>query len=813
MSLNLRLGLSEFSLRMSKPFTPTIYEFDDFRLDAGHLMLYRGDEPLPLAPKAVETLLALIERRGEIISKDELIQRIWPDAYVEESNLFLYLSVIRKALGKQKDGKTYLETLRRRGYRFRGDVRIVHRDVDEHLAWVTDSEDGDRTNIETQSGRVYVLKDWNRDHRARREKTVSSTSNMLALNSTERPDPQDGGSVLSDDSASLSHKQQLSSQSAKPKSGKRKGNLLAAAAVALVLFAGVSAVFFYRAAFSKGESSNAKRDLSITTLTKGEDVQAPTISPDGKLFAYCLVDEGITRLMLQRVGQLNAIEILKTESIGITTFSPDGDYIYFSAKETNQPAISLYRIPAFGGQPPRKILTDIREDSPISFSPDGSEFAFVRIKPNSNEHSIVISPAGGGPEREILVTGSEWLSHPAWSRDGKTIAFVRTFAHQNPRKRYVAIEAVSLDDGVARRLVNEKLANCYRVAWTSGDKGLVFGGTKLGDDMTGRRDQVWFVNLSEQDPVRLSPEGIRYYFGGLTNDDAAMVGTVDRTSQIWVMDSSGDSRTAKQLTRGSTDGRTGIAPLPDGRVAYTTRNGDNWEIWTMNADGSGASLLFDGNPTLDEIRATPDGKYIVFIAMSDGNIQLFRIDTDGGGLKQLTFGDAIIGDSSPSADGSSVVYNRTEHLADNSDSLSLYRISIDGGEQTRVEGAPSGLSPHYSPDGRYISLINPNQLPLTLKVMSVDGSDKVRSFEMPGSSVFNVGAVWTPDGRSLAYAVYQERAANVWLQPLDGGSLRQLTDFTSGRIHRVAYSSDGKHIYLARGYAANNALLIKGFVD
>jgi len=102
-----------------------VYEFDDFRFDAGHLMLYRGGEAIPLAPKAAETLLVLIERRGQILSKEELIEQIWPGAFVEESSLYLYLSVLRKTLGNQKSGTPYLETLRRRGYRFDGSVQLI----------------------------------------------------------------------------------------------------------------------------------------------------------------------------------------------------------------------------------------------------------------------------------------------------------------------------------------------------------------------------------------------------------------------------------------------------------------------------------------------------------------------------------------------------------------------------------------------------------------------------------------------------------------------------------------------------------------
>ena len=125
MSSNLGLAFSEVNLRMDKPPVQKIYEFEDFRFEAEHLMLYRGGEAIPLAPKAAETLLVFIERRGQRVSKEELIEQIWPDAFVEESNLFLYLSVLRKILGNQKSGTPYLETLRRRGYRFNGTVQLI----------------------------------------------------------------------------------------------------------------------------------------------------------------------------------------------------------------------------------------------------------------------------------------------------------------------------------------------------------------------------------------------------------------------------------------------------------------------------------------------------------------------------------------------------------------------------------------------------------------------------------------------------------------------------------------------------------------
>ncbi len=106
--------------------TREIYVFDRFRLDALHLLLYENSQALPLAPKVVETLLALIERSGELVSKDQLMNRLWANSFVEESNLTQNIYLLRKTLGNAADGKPLIETFRRRGYRFNAEVSAAY---------------------------------------------------------------------------------------------------------------------------------------------------------------------------------------------------------------------------------------------------------------------------------------------------------------------------------------------------------------------------------------------------------------------------------------------------------------------------------------------------------------------------------------------------------------------------------------------------------------------------------------------------------------------------------------------------------------
>lgn len=105
------------------------YSFGPFVLDPGEKVLLHEGRPLPLPPKALETLLALVERRGHVADKAELLQRVWPDTFVEEATLAQNIFTLRKALGDSPDGHEYIETVPKRGYRFVARVKTLERSI------------------------------------------------------------------------------------------------------------------------------------------------------------------------------------------------------------------------------------------------------------------------------------------------------------------------------------------------------------------------------------------------------------------------------------------------------------------------------------------------------------------------------------------------------------------------------------------------------------------------------------------------------------------------------------------------------------
>lgn len=99
------------------------YEFGRFRLKPAERTLLREDEPVPLTPKVFDILILLVEKSGQVVSKDDLMKRVWPSTYVEEGNLTQNISLLRKALGETPGGVQFIETVPRRGYRFVAEIK------------------------------------------------------------------------------------------------------------------------------------------------------------------------------------------------------------------------------------------------------------------------------------------------------------------------------------------------------------------------------------------------------------------------------------------------------------------------------------------------------------------------------------------------------------------------------------------------------------------------------------------------------------------------------------------------------------------
>ena len=192
----------------------------------------------------------------------------------------------------------------------------------------------------------------------------------------------------------------------------------------------------------------------------------------------------------------------------------------------------------------------------------------------------------------------------------------------------------------------------------------------------------------------------------------------------------------------------------------------------------------------------------MFSAVKGRRSYLFRIDPDGGGQIQISTGGTEV-DSSVSPDGAWIVFAAA--LFDGVYGKTfIWKAPSSGGPAEKV-GSAECASPQFSPDGGSISCISGDNRIMILR--AADGA-VISTFEARPRSRLNFGARWTPDGGSLAYTSVDRGTANIWLQPVQGGTPARLTDFSGGDIYNFAFSIDGKRLFLARGHPIHDAMLI-----
>jgi len=760
-----------------------LYEFNGFRLDAAERLLLREGTPVALAPKAFEMLVVLVTNSGRLLSKDELMQAVWADTVVEENNLDKTISALRKALSENETVNKLIETVRGHGYRFTAPVTEIAAEQNEIALGVA-------VNGSTQS----------LHHAADQPATVTSmTVSTPVLSLVSRRQSW---------RLSLWIKQ-------------HKGALLTIALLPLAIATSLRLPLF------KGWSEEAPRELKVTRLTNGGDVNSATLSADGKYFVYAEHDGNMGRLWLRQVAGGQPLEIVPEaeQMIMGTTFSPDGQFIYYVRIDRREPQGALYRVPILGG-PTAKLLTGIA--SPVTFSPDGRRLAFVRWTRGGEETHLLIAGSEGDNEQTVLMrSGSEHLGSygPSWSPDGKEIACQLASVPTKVGDSSWSVIGVNVESGAFKILTAQQWEGCGRIAWLSDRRGLVMIGTRQGESRTTARDQVWYVSQPDGAVRRITTDLNRHYYHclGVTQDgQSLLVLPYHRTSQIWSVKMNGqvgqaryDARTAAQLTTGTSDGPAGLVSLSlddGGRVVYVTRTGDHVDLWQMNVDGSQPKQLTTDPPFLEEVTAPPDGRYFVFASNRAGASHLFRVDRDGTNLRQLTQGESNEVDSDCSPDGHWIVYASLPIVPNKIEKYQLWKIPANGGAPIRMTES-GALTPRFSPDGKWISYLTYQGDPARYKVMviSADGGAPVKTFDVLDQAVLNVGCRWTPEGQALTYIVTNKSVSNIWAQPLDGGAPYPLTNFNSGMIYNYAFTRDGQHLFLARGYPIRDVLLIKNF--
>jgi eukaryotic-like serine/threonine-protein kinase len=580
---------------------------------------------------------------------------------------------------------------------------------------------------------------------------------------------------------------------------KRHKRGIVIALVALVVI-GVGVAFaLYK--YAGREKPPVFQNVQQTRITTSGRAGECNISPDGRYIVYKeMADDGNESLWIRQTETGNTLQIVPPAKVTIhgTTFSPDGNFVYYVFHDRTGDTRSLYRVPSIGGET-KKMLADVGGNAgSVSISPDGRRAAFVRAE------NLVVANLDGTGERSVATGGDKyWFEEegPAWSPDGRTIACgAGTTAGDDISFLLVGVD---VESGAVKELGPKRWRNIGRAVWMPDGRAVLL----LASDEDNW--QLWRVSLpgGEAAPVTNFLSGSGQTSLGVTADGRKVVTVaLDTVSQVWTVPANGDTSRAKQITSGAgQDGHRGVAWTPDGRIVFSSRDGGQSDIWIMDADGGNRRRL-----TSDAIRdyslaVSSDGRYVVFetYRTRSNAADIWRMDLDGGNLTRLTGWAAEMPQVSP--DGRWVVFQKWGEWG-----LSLWKVSIDGGEPVRLTDYPS-RDPVFSPDGNWIAFlyydeeVSPKRLRNAI-IPAAGGVKPVKLFDGPNFRYQQVQ--WTPDGRHLGYIGPPAVPSNIWLQPVAGGEPRKLTDFKSDSIYHHAWSRDGKWLVLARGAETVDVVLL-----
>jgi eukaryotic-like serine/threonine-protein kinase len=761
-----------------------LYEFARFRLDATERTLTRDGVPVPLAPKVFDTLLVLVRNSGLVLEKEELLRAIWPDSFVEESNLAQNISQLRKALGEGSVEPRLIETIPKRGYRFVAEVRKVESCVPEFAA----ARRGESDLFISGPAEVEIRAE------AREESDPEAENGIEDDRSLNEPLHRGSAPPLA----------ALPARERTLVAPRRRAALLALLA-ALLATAALAGYFIYK---RQSASTVTFQKMRMTKLTSSGKARLPALSPDGKYVAYVQDDAGKRSLWVRQVAATSSMQIVAPAEVTYqgVTFSPDGNFVYYVLQEKGQnPGLvysTLYRV-AFLGGTPDKVLFDV--DSSVTFSPDGRQFAFLRFFPAEKEGAVMVANADGSGERKLSVRRRpQWYSPvgPSWSPDGKHIACA--VGDRGTHGAGAGVALVSAADGTEQPLGSQDLAWIGQVAWLGDGSGVAVNAWHK--ETAAYADQVWLLSYPGGSLSRMTNDLLSYNGLSAARTGSAMVtARSDRVMRLWVV-TGGDSEGAVPAGASLSDNyseQLGLNWPTDGRLLYASHGGGNLDVWAMDADGSNPKqLTLDPHTDVSPV-GTPDGRYVVFVSERAGTTNIWRADADGANPKQLTKGRNE-GHPSVSPDGRWVVYTSRP-----GDEPQLWKVSIEGGEPVKLSNKVLSM-PRVSPDGKLIACYyRDEQLKVHIALLPFEGGDEVKTLKMQFPAW---GAMeWTPDGGSLSYIRNAEGVSNIWAQPIDGDEPRQLTHFKTDQIFRFAWSPDGERLACERGATLNDIVLISDF--
>jgi serine/threonine protein kinase/dipeptidyl aminopeptidase/acylaminoacyl peptidase len=553
------------------------------------------------------------------------------------------------------------------------------------------------------------------------------------------------------------------------------------------------------------------QNFDISQITHSGEAAQAAISPDGKFILSVQHEHGQESLWLRNIPTDSDTQVIPPAPVAYRSlsFSPDGNYVYFrQAVDQTLTSWNLFRAPVLGGTPQR-IAKDI--DSNITFSPDGKHVGYARFNdPDPNKWRLLEANPDGSDEKVLLIepssAGSQFL---AWSPDGQRIAY----SLSGPGNILGEIDTFDFASGKTQKLARFSDKLPFELAWMpDGNSLLMIYSTALVPEITSRA-QVGMVSYPAGSFHSITNDTNLYKTLPVSSDGKSLATVQTQTSgEIDLLSGKGgkDSTMIANIPKWQT--LTGIGWMPSGQLLV----GEGDRIVSMDPDGKNSQMLIGGGAAVYAFPAAcANGQEIAmsrFYKSGGNRIGVWLADASGSNLRQLTSGvQDVHAECSP--DGKWIYYQDGAEFR-------IERIPAAGGSPQTVPGSAVGNSIFngfaLSRDGAKIAYIpsisNSATMSETVKLAVVDltanGNTSPRLFDIDARSK-SFPVQFTPDGKSVAYAIDDRGADQIWVQPLDGGKGREITNFPSQQIGDFAWSFDGKHLAVIRSQSSADVILLR----
>ncbi len=535
--------------------------------------------------------------------------------------------------------------------------------------------------------------------------------------------------------------------------------------------------------------SGSAGSLKFETILSSDRAMSAVISPDGRNMAYTVIINSQQSIWLRQMSSgINRQIVPPSDNVTIfgIQFSGSGDYIYFTRRRGEEPA-RLDRVSVNGGVIKTDILRNL--DGSFRISPDDTSIAFKGRK-DFYQSTLKIASIDGTNERTIFVA-PKTITDIAFSPDGKTIAFCG--GQSDTGEQDFGVYTIDVENGEVAPVTDFKWAHIKGVLWLPDRSGLLVTARSRSD-----WNQLWKISLQTGDVKQITDSQNSLGSISATRDLSQIIVTQIKNSGTLYTASTADPNNIRPVGRAF----GGLDWTLDGKILYSTFSGST-DIWLLDSDKIGQKQLTTEESTDFDPKGSPDGRSIVFVSDRSGKYSLWRMTADGGDPVQLT---PDLASKSPvfTPDRKLVLFNK-------SDDETLWEVPADGGRPPVQLSTQRVKNISLSSDGsKFAYFVRIDNKPMI--VVKVFPNDQVlHEFEIPDTIFAGGDIVWNKDDSGLIYgAADGNLVGNLWEQPLDGSQPKKLTNYPADEIFTFGFSRDYTELALIRGSWNHDVLSMKG---